>query len=93
MKADHLATILKEAQTKSEKSGWENMPEGTTLTLHLAHDGASLTVNRVEALKVDGELVYARTPKKDVVALAKEDLFAIGIEGSGVATQRRAGFG
>ena len=57
MTGDHLAAILKQAQAKAEKDGWEIVPDGTSLTLYLAHDGASLTVNRIHALRLDGQLV------------------------------------
>jgi hypothetical protein len=94
MTSDHLDAILKSAQTKPDKEGWHALPDGGTLTLYVAHDGASLTVARVEAVRADGELVYARTAKRDVYAVARGDLFAVAVEGTAAgATARRAGFG
>ena len=93
MTGEHLGLILKEAHAKSDKSGWESLPEGTLLTLYMAHDGASLTVNRIVAVRQDGELLYARTPKKDTFALSRSDLFAVAIEGANADPTRRAGFG
>jgi hypothetical protein len=100
---EHLISILKQAGAKADKGdkgdkgdkeGWEVLPEGASLTLYLAHDGATLNVNRVESIRKDGELVYAKT-KKDVFYVARADIFAIAIEGSSTPgqTPRRAGFG
>jgi hypothetical protein len=53
-------------------------------------------VPRVEALKVEGELVYARAARRETFALLRGDLFAIALEGGGGSPgqpARRAGFG
>jgi hypothetical protein len=65
------------------------------LTLHVAHDGASMTVSRVDAIKQDGDLVYARNPKREIFALVRSDIFAVALEGEGSPGKslRRAGFG
>ena len=95
MTGDHLEAILKVAGAKSEKDGWQTLPEGTTLTLHIAHDGAGMTVSRIEAIKQDGELVFARNPKRELYALARVDVYAIAFDGEATAGKvvRRAGFG
>lgn len=65
------------------------------MTLHIAHDGAGMTISRVEALRADGELVYARNPKRELFALARADVYAVAFEGEAAAGKvvRRAGFG
>ncbi len=95
MTSDHLDAILKTAHTKQDKEGWHTVPDGGTLTLYVAFNGASLTVGRVEALRFDGELLYARTPKRELFALTRGDVYAVAIEGAGATGQppRRAGFG
>jgi hypothetical protein len=95
MTGDHLEAILKVAGTKAEKDGWQTLPDGATLTLHIAHDGAGMTISRIEAIKQDGELVYARNPKRELFALARVDVYAIALEGESSAGKvvRRAGFG
>jgi hypothetical protein len=95
MTGDHLEAILKLAGVKGEKDGWSALPEGNTLTLHVAHDGASMTISRVEALKQDGELVYARNPKREIFAVVRTDVYAVALEGESSAGKvvRRAGFG
>ncbi len=93
MTGEHLEAILKNAQAKAEKDGYLALPDGAVLTLYVAHDGVSLTVSRVEAVKVDGEIVYARTAKKETYALGRSDLFAVALEGAVGQPVRRAGFG
>jgi hypothetical protein len=94
MTGEHLDTILKNAGAKGEKDGFAALPDGTSMTLYIAHDGVSLTVSRVEGLKVEGELVHARTAKGERYAIARGDLFAVAIDGAATGTPvRRAGFG
>ena len=95
MTGEHIDAILKVAGAKSEKDGWASLPEGSTITLHVAHDGAGMTVSRIEALRQDGELVYARNPKRELFALVRSDVFAVALEGEPAAGKvaRRAGFG
>lgn len=95
MTGEHLDSILKMAGAKSEKDGWMTLPDGALLTLHVAHDGASMTVPRIEAVKQDGELVYARNPKREITVVVRSDVFAMAMEGEPSAGKvvRRAGFG
>ena len=72
MTGEHLEAILKVAGAKADKDGWATLPEGGTMTLHVAHDGASMTVSRIEAVKHDGELVFARNPKRELFAVVAE---------------------
>ena len=50
MTGEHLEAILKVAGAKSEKDGWQVLPEGNAMTLHVSHDGASMTVPRIDAI-------------------------------------------
>jgi len=93
MTGDHLEAVLKSAQAKTEKDGYTALPDGAALTLYIAHDGVSLTVSRVEAVKIEGELVYARTARREVYAIGRSDLFAVALEGAVGQPARRAGFG
>lgn len=101
MTGEHLDAILKLAGAKPEKSekaekdgGWTSLPEGNTMTLHVAHDGAAMTVPRVESLKQEGELVYARNPKRELFVVVRSDIFAVALENDATAGRavRRAGF-
>ena len=95
MTGEHLEAILKVAGTKSDKEGWHSLPEGTSATLHVAHDGAGMTISRIEALRQDGDLVYARNPKKELFVVVRSDVFAVALDGEAAAGKivRRAGFG
>jgi hypothetical protein len=95
MTGEHLEAILKVAGAKSEKDGWQSLPEGSAMTLHVAHDGASMTVSRIDAVRQDGELVYARNPRRELFVIVRSDIFAVALEGESNAGKvaRRAGFG
>jgi hypothetical protein len=95
MTGDHLEAVLKLAGVKSDKDGWHAMPEGSTLTLHVAHDGAAMSISRIEAIRHEGELLFARNPKRELFAVVRTDVFAVAIEGEATAGKvvRRAGFG
>lgn len=90
MTREQIEVIFKNAQAKAEKDGGLALPEGTNVTLHLAHGGTSLAVAKIESVKFDGELLYATGPKQTVSVVAA-DVFAIALE---TATQQRrpAGF-
>jgi hypothetical protein len=95
MTGDHLEAILKVACVKGDKDGWHSLPDGSTMTLHVAHDGASMTISRIEAVKQDGDLVYARNPKRELFAVVRTDVYAVAFEGEASVGKvtRRAGFG
>ncbi len=94
MVGDNLQTILENAQAKVEKDGFGVLPEGTTATLYLAHNGVGLTISRVNAIKVDRSTLHARTAKHETFTLDPGDLFAVALEGAqGGPPARRAGFG
>lgn len=95
MTGDHLDSILKAAGARADKEGWVALPEGGAMTLHVAHDGASMTVPRVEALRQDGELVFARNAKRNLFVVVRSDVYAVALEGEASVGRavRRAGFG
>ena len=95
MTGEHLDAILKTAGAKNEKDGWGALPEGSTMTLHVGHDGASMTVSRIEALRLDGELVYARNSKRELFVVVRSDVYAVALDGESAPGKiaRRAGFG
>ncbi len=95
MIAEHLQTVLKNAQAKADKDGFSVLPEGTTLTLYLCHGGVGLTVNRIDAVRAQGSLIEARSSvgKRETYSVHATDLFALSLEGSPGAPPKRAGFG
>lgn len=91
MTREQIETILKTAGAKSEKDG-QSFAEGTNVTFHVAHDGASLQFQKIENVRFEGDLVYAKSSKQSL-ALAITDVFAVAVEGSaGQAARRPAGF-
>ena len=93
MTLEQLHAVLKQMQLKSDKEGAYNLPEGSAITLYIAHGGASLNVQRIESLRCEGELVFGRSTKKEMFALASADIFAVAIDTPPGAAARRAGFG
>ena len=93
MTREQIEHILKTAQAKADKEGGHALPEGSNVTLHVAHDGgASMTFSKIEHVRFDGELIYAKGDKK-TVAFVATDIFAVTIEGTGGSPARRpAGF-
>jgi len=93
MTQEQLEAVLKQLSAKLDKEGWWAVTEGSHLTIHLAHDGASLAVPRIEAVRVDGALVCARTPRREMHCFVRDDVFAIASDGGGAEKGRRPGFG
>ena len=60
----------------AEEDGVQHFGAGRTVTLHLSHGGAQLSVSRVETVKIQGELVEAHDQKGQVHLFAVADLFA-----------------
>jgi hypothetical protein len=92
MTLDHLTAITKAAEARKDDKGWWTTQEGRHVTLYVASGGSSLTVSRIEALRVDGALVAARTVRGEEYLLALEDVFAGAVEPQAQGG-RRAGFG
>ena len=91
MTREQIEAILKSAQAKSDREGGYTLPEGSNVTIHVAHDGASLAFQKLEGVRFDGELVYAKNAKQ-TIALVVSDVFAVAIEGAAGQQRRPAGF-
>jgi hypothetical protein len=92
MTREQIEAILKTASATKDKDHALALPEGSNVTFHVAHDGASVTVQKIENVRFDGELVYAKSAKQ-TVALVTSDVFAMTVEGTAGAPARRpAGF-
>ncbi len=74
-----------------DEQGWSVLAPERYLTMYVAHGAASLTVAKVEAVRVDGTLVRARTRKGEMYVLELADLFAIALDPP-PAPDRKAGF-
>lgn len=91
MTEEHLSALLSAADAKKDDEGWSTTPEGRNMTLYVACNGANLTVSRVEALRVKGALLEARTVRGERYLLALEDVYAGAVDGP-KAAGRKAGF-
>jgi hypothetical protein len=93
MTREQIEAVLKTVQAKSDKEGGHTLPEGSNVTFHVSHDGASVSIQKVENVRFEGELIYAKSAKQ-LVALVTSDVFALSVEGGGGTPARRPpGFG
>ena len=76
---------------RGSEEGWSVLPEGRSLTLHVAKDGGNLTVSRVEAVTFEGTLLKGRTTNGEVFVLDANDVFAAAAVGTG-SKSKKAGF-
>ena len=95
MTGEHLDAILKVAGAKSEKDGWHALPEGSAMTLHVAHDGASMTVSRIDARQARRRARLRAQPAARALRHRPQRRLRRGARGRGDRGQgrRRAGFG
>ena len=87
-----LDAVVAEAGSSFDKKGAAALPEQTTITLHVAHDGAALTVARVVTLTVQGDIVTAEDDKGERFVLAVGDVFAATVAAAAGSAARKAGF-
>lgn len=87
-----LKTVLASADTR-EEDGWAILPNGRLLSFYTAHDGVSLTVQKIEAVKLAHGLLHARNNKGETFLLALEDVFAAAFDAAAESrAARKAGF-
>lgn len=91
MTEEHLSALLTAAEAKRDDQGFTRPAEGRTLTLYVVSGSASLTVSKVEALKVEKELLRARTSKGETFIVELKDVYAGAVD-AGNASSRKAGF-
>jgi expansin (peptidoglycan-binding protein) len=92
MTKDTFKALLAAAGT-TEEDGALCLDAGRTMTLHLAHAGAQLSVSCVESLRMNGALVEAQDQKGQTHMFALGDLFATTCSApSEQADGRSAGF-
>lgn len=91
MTEEHLSALLTAGEAKKDDQGAMRPAVGRTWTLYVVSGSASLTVSKVESLRVDKDLLHARTSKGELFIVALKDVYAGAIDapsGGG----RKAGF-
>lgn len=91
MTQEHLTAIIGAAEATKDILGWWALPEGRHATLYASSQGASLTMGKIDALKLEGPLLQARTTRGEVYVVALQDVFAGQVEPQPKGA-RRAGF-
>jgi hypothetical protein len=92
MTQEHLSAVLATANVQPDKDGWATLEGDRTLSLYVANHGVSLQISRVEAVRAEGGLLFARNQRGETFVLSLGDVFAAAVEGAKSAT-RMAGFG
>jgi hypothetical protein len=98
MTDEMLHAVLETAGAKLDKEGWSSLPEGRTMTLYAAHAGVSLTIGKVEAVKVASatkanRIAWAKSSKGEIFVIELDDLFAAALDrGNDPQAGRKAGF-
>jgi hypothetical protein len=92
MESAHLNRILTDIAQTTERDGWLEAPEGKTLTLYANRNGSSVSAPKVNAVRLDNDLVFARTTRGETYVLYLVDIFAAVVEGTAEASKRKAGF-
>lgn len=91
MTEEHLSALLTAAEAKKDDKGFLSVTGGRTLTLYVASSAATLTVGKVEALRTDRDLVYARTAKGELFVISLKDVYAGSVDAP-TSAGRKAGF-
>jgi hypothetical protein len=92
MTLEHWAALIEASGAKKDEKGFLAPPEGKLLTLYVASGAATLTVQRIEAVRQEQGLVHARSKKGELFVLALLDIFAGAVEETQGSSQRKAGF-
>jgi hypothetical protein len=93
MTEEHFTAIVQTAEARKDAEGWFVAQEGRHLTLYVSSDGgSSLTVSKIEAVRLDSKLVKAKSVRGEIYVLSLEDVFAGAVEPQAQGG-RRAGFG
>ena len=87
-----LDAVVAQAGSSFDKKGIAALPEQTTITLHVAHDGVALTVARVVTLTVQGDILTTEDDKGDRYVVALGDVFAATVAAAAGSASRKAGF-
>ena len=93
MTGEMFQKVLAKAEASGSAADGAKLPEGRTLTLYVANNGASMTVGDVVSVKLDDDAVEAENKKGVCHILALADVYAASVksEGEGNAS-RKAGF-
>ena len=90
MTGDQLVALLELAEATKADDGWSKLGQNT-LTLHTAFNGASLSLARIESLKVAGTLLLAKSTRGETLVVVLGNICGGTIEPSR-ETGRKAGF-
>jgi len=94
MTREELDLVLKTLQLKADKDGTMTLPDDSSATMYVSHDGAGLSVSKIASIRIEGDMLVLKTQKKEVFVLSRNDVYAVAAEGAagGNPARRPAGF-
>ena len=93
MTADMYQALIARAGCDKDEDGGATLPAGRTMTLYLAHDGASLSIAKVVSLSLADGVVETRDARGETFLVSLQDLFAASISSDDTrGSGRKAGF-
>jgi len=90
MTQQELEGVMKLCESTAE-GDWAQLPEGRSLTAHVASQGVSLSVSKICKLRSNGGQIQAITTRGETYVFSLADVFACAIDDSGTRS-RKAGF-
>lgn len=91
---DVLGRALAGAKATQAENGAHKAPEGTVLTVYVAHGGSTLTVGKVATVKLEHGVVELGTTKGEAVFVREADVLGVMVAGTpeSPAGGKKAGF-
>lgn len=90
MTQEELQNVVSLAEARVDGE-WNHLPEGKTMTVHVASGGVGLAVSRVGALRIVAPQLQLRTSRDELFVVSLADVFACAIDQAGNQA-RKAGF-
>jgi hypothetical protein len=91
--SDVLGRALESAGATIVEGGGRKLPEGKTLTVYVAHGGATLTVGKVVGVKIGSGVAELVTTRGEIVFAKELDLVGAMVTGTSDAPAgKKAGF-
>ncbi len=91
MSEELVRALLDTAAAETDQDGFFVPSEGRSLNLHFAHDGVSLVIGRIVAVRLTPPFMVARSSQGEETIVAIADCYAGSIEGK-KGPGRKAGF-
>jgi hypothetical protein len=90
MTAQELQNVIELSEATAD-GDWRKLPEGKTMTVHVASGGVGLAVSKVSSLRLAAPQVHLRTSREELFVVSLAEVFACAVDQAG-NQGRKAGF-